>query len=121
MAVSESYRTFVLEQLRRVIPDVRAMSMFGGAGIYAGQTIFALISDDALYFKVDATTRPKFEARGLGPFRPMGDTSATMSYYLVAEELLEDPEELRPWVEDAISVARRSKTKPPRRTGGRKS
>lgn len=115
MAVSKSYRMFILEQLHRVVPDVRARSMFGGAGIYAGQICFALISGDALYFKTDATTRPKFEARGLGPFRPMGDAGATMPYYRAPEELLEDRDELRPWVDDAISVARRSKAKAPRR------
>ena len=34
MAISDSYREFVLEQLGRVTP-VMGKSMFGGVGIYA--------------------------------------------------------------------------------------
>ena len=51
MAVSESYRGFVLEQLGRVAP-VTARSTFGGGGIYAEGLFFALIAEDRLYFKV---------------------------------------------------------------------
>jgi len=72
MAVSASFRTFALEQLGRDIRGVRGRSMFGGVGVYAGERFFALIDDDTLYFKVDDTTRPDFEARGMGPFRPGG-------------------------------------------------
>ncbi len=52
MAVSQSYREFVLEQLGRVTP-VTGKSMFGGVGIYAQGLFFALIAEDRLYFKVD--------------------------------------------------------------------
>jgi DNA transformation protein and related proteins len=45
MAVSQSYREFVLEQLGRVMP-VNGKSMFGGVGIYAGALFFALIAED---------------------------------------------------------------------------
>src|ERR1019366_8784619 len=113
MSVSESYRTFVLDQLGRVIERVRIKRMFGGAGVYAGEFFFALIDDDVLYLKVDDTNRPDFVARGMGPFSPFGEG---MQYYQLPEELLEDPEELKPWVEKAILVAankkkRRSKPK----------
>jgi hypothetical protein len=52
MAVSQSYRDFVLEQLGRVSP-VTGKSMFGGVGLYADGLFFALIAEDRLYFKVD--------------------------------------------------------------------
>jgi DNA transformation protein len=83
--------------------------MFGGVGLYAGELFFALIADDTLYFKVDASTRPEFEAREMGPFRPFGDAGGTMQYYQVPEDVLEDPEALRPWVEKALAVARKKK------------
>ena len=54
--------------------------MFGGVGIYAQGLFFALIAEDRLYFKVDDTTRPSFEQRGMEPFRPFGEDSA-MGYY----------------------------------------
>jgi DNA transformation protein and related proteins len=117
MAVSPGYQTFVLDQLRRVLPGVRAKRMFGGVGLYADELFFALLDDDALYLKVDDATRPDFERRGLCPLQPFGEGSAAMQYYQLPEDLLEDPEALRPWAEGAVDVARRAKTK---KRGGRK-
>jgi DNA transformation protein len=115
--MSQSFRVYVLDQLRRVTPGVRDRSMFGGVGIYAGDLFFALIAEDVLYLKVDESTRPAFEARGLGPFRPYGPSGEVMQYYEIPEDLLEDPETLRPWVEAAISVARRKRAAGRRRGG----
>ncbi len=100
-----TFRTFVVEQLGRVLPQVRARSMFGGVGIYAGKVFFALIADDTLYFKVDDSNRADFVSRGMGPFRPYGEEGETMRYYEVPHNLLEDVEELRPWAERARAVA----------------
>lgn len=111
MALSASFRAFVLEQLGRVEPGVRARSMFGGVGIYAGDLFFALIADDTLYFKVDDSNRPDFEARGLGPFRPYGEGGEVMQYYEVPADLLEDAQALRPWIEKAVAVARRKRAR----------
>jgi len=69
-----------------------------------------LIADDILYFKVDDSNRPAFEARGLGPFRPYGPAGESMQYYEIPEDLLEDPEALRPWAEAAIAVAARKRS-----------
>ena len=115
--MTQSFRTFALEQLGRVRPDIRDRSMFGGVGIYAGDLFFALIADDILYFKVDDSNRPAFEARGLGPFRPYGPAGESMQYYEIPEDLLEDPEALRPWAEAAIAVAA-TKRSTKRRRGG---
>ncbi|HEV2669521.1 MAG TPA: TfoX/Sxy family protein [Gemmatimonadales bacterium] len=109
MPVSPSFRTFVLEQLGRVIPQVRARSMFGGVGIYAGERFFALIANDTLYLKVDDSNRPDFEARGMGPFMPFGDERDKMQYYEVPADLLDDPDALRPWAEKSIAVATQRK------------
>ena len=117
MAVSPGYQTFVLDQLRRVLPTVRAKRMFGGVGLYADDLFFALIDDDVLYLKVDDETRPDFERHGLRPFQPFGEGTATMQYYPLPEGLLEDPEALRPWTDGAVAVARRAKRK---KSGGGK-
>ena len=98
------------------MPRIRARPMFGGVGIYSGELFFALIADDTLYFKVDDSTRSDFETRGMGPFRPFGDAGGTMQYYQLPEDLLEDPEALRPWAEKAVAIARQNKSRrPPRR------
>jgi len=117
--MSDTFRAYVLEQLRRVRPDIRDRRMFGGVGIYAGELFFALIADDTLYFKVDDSNRAAFEARGLGPFRPYGDTGEVMQYYEIPEDLLEDPEALRPWAEQSIAVALAKRAKRSRRGRGR--
>ena len=117
MSVSQSFKTFVLDQLDRGVHGIRGKSMFGGIGIYAGDLFFALIADDTLYFKVDESNRPDFEARGLGPFRPYGEGSESMHYFRVPEDVLEDPDELQLWADKAILVARRGK-RPARRGRG---
>lgn len=111
MPVSPTFRTFVLDQLGRVVPRVRCRSMFGGVGIYSGNLFFALIARDTLYFKVDDSNRGDFAARGLGPFRPYGDDRDVMKYYEVPEDILEDLDALRHWTEKALAVAARSKAK----------
>lgn len=113
MAVSESYRGFVLEQLGRVAP-VTARSMFGGVGIYAQGLFFALIAQDRLYFKVDASSRPDFEKRGMEPFRPFGEEHA-MGYYEVPPDVVEDAVQLVPWMTRAIEVAAEAKRPKPKR------
>ena len=120
MAVSDSFRDFVIEQLERTIRDIRTKRMFGGVGIYAGEHFFALIDNDTVYFKVDDETRPAFVKRKLKPLMPYGPDGGTMGYYELPADLLEDADALKPWVADAIAVAhrassnsRRPKTNPP--------
>jgi DNA transformation protein len=111
MAVSPNYRAFVIETLGRVLPDVRARSMFGGVGLYSGTMFFALVDNDVLYFKVDDATREAFESRGMRPFRPFGEGGEVMQYWEVPADVLEDPDALRRWGEDAVGVARRAKAR----------
>ena len=113
MAVSQSYREFVLEQLGRMAP-VTGKSMFGGVGIYTQGVFFALIAEDRLYFKVDDATRPDFERLGMEPFRPFGEDSA-MEYYEVPADVMEDAVQLAPWMHKAIAVAKAAKQKGPKR------
>lgn len=106
--VTDDFRDFVLEQLRRATPAaITHRAMFGGVGIYADGLFFALIDDDLLYLKADETTRGDFEARGTGPFLPYGDPARPMRYWQLPEDVLEETEELGLWVERAVAVARR--------------
>ena len=89
--------------------------MFGGVGIYSGNLFFALLADDILYFKVDDSNRPDFEARDMPPFRPYGEQGEVMQYYEVPADLLDDPEELRPWAEKSIAAAARKSNKKSKR------
>ncbi|MGH7520601.1 MAG: TfoX/Sxy family protein [Gemmatimonadales bacterium] len=115
MAVSQTFRTFVIDQLSRVVPRIRARSMFGGVGVYAGDLFFALLADDTLYFKVDDSNRPDFMALGMSPFMPYGDEGEVMQYYQVPADLLDDPDALRPWAEKSIAAAAKKNKRKKRR------
>ncbi|HET7695456.1 MAG TPA: TfoX/Sxy family protein [Vicinamibacterales bacterium] len=113
MPVSQGFTDFVVEQLEGcgVIGTKR---MFGGVGIYCGETFFALIDNDVLYLKVDEVNRPDFERAGSGPFKPYGEDGETMQYYAVPVSVLEDGEELAKWGRRAIQAAERKKAAPRR-------
>ncbi len=108
MAVSPSFKAFVLERLGSVA-DVRAKAMFGGVGLYAEGLFFALMDDDRLYFKVDADSRLDHAARGMGPFDPFKDGRVMEGYYEVPGDVLEEDELLGPWMRRALGVAARSR------------
>mgnify|MGYP006359969517 CR=1 FL=1 len=46
----------------------RSLRMFGGHGIYIDELFVAIVAFERLYLKVDARSRPAFEAAGCGPF-----------------------------------------------------
>jgi DNA transformation protein len=108
MAVSEGYLTYVLDQLRPIVPGIRVKRMFGAVGLYATDLFFAIVDDDVLYHKVDDTTRPEYEARGMPPFRPF-ELHASMNYSQLPEEILEEREALQLWTSRALDVARSAK------------
>jgi len=110
MAVSVSFRTYLLEQMGQIRP-VTSRPMFGGLCFFADGRAFALADDGVLYFKVDDTNRPDFIAAGMGPFLPFGDPAKPMGYYELPEAVLEDPELLAAWMAKAIAVAARAKPK----------
>ena len=108
MAVSAEFRAYVLEQLGRVAP-VTSRAMFGGVGVYSEGLFFAVMDDDLVYFKTDDSNRGDFEAAGKRPFQPFGEDSKPMGYHELPGEQLESPDELRPWMEKALAVARRAR------------
>ncbi|MDI1431080.1 TfoX/Sxy family protein [Polyangium sorediatum] len=113
MPVSNDYLDYVLEQLRP-FGTVTPKRMFGGAGLYRDGLCFALIDNDALYFKVDERNRSDYADRGRGPFRPYPDKpDYEMGYYDVPGDVLDAPEELVRWAAKALAVAAAKKTKAP--------
>ena len=95
----------VLDQLAG-LGEVRTRKMFGGIGLYAQDLFFGLMAKGVLYLKVDDETRPDYEARDGGPFRPFGDERAMRGYYELPSEVLEKPREAVRWARRALEVAR---------------
>ena len=94
---------------------VHIRRMFGGAGIYAGDVMFGLVSDDLIYLKADAGTVPAFEREKCLPFQytTKKGKRAVMSYWRLPDRLYDDPVELAQWAKQAIAVARQSAVKKP--------
>jgi DNA transformation protein len=117
MAVSKDFRLYVEDLLAPVGP-VNIRAMFGGAGVYAGGVMFALIADEVLYFKADSETEADFLACGCEPFTYAGKGKPIrMSYWRVPESLFDDPGELSVWGRKAQAAAVRAKrpSKPSKR------
>ena len=119
MPVSEGYLTYVLDQLRPIVPGIRVRRMFGGVGLYATDLFFAVIDDDVLYLKVDDATRGEYEARGMPPFSPI-EGHASMNYSQLPEEILEERDELHRWTSRSLDVARSAKRTRTTGTGTKK-
>ncbi len=110
MAVSAEFQAFVAELLAPVGP-VSIRRMFGGAGVFYDDVMFALIAGEVLYLKVDDASRGDFEAAGTRPFRyqTRHGERALAGYWELPEELLDQPEECVAWSRKAIDVALRAK------------
>ena len=94
---------------------VHIRRMFGGAGIYAGEVMFGLVSDGLIYLKADAGTMPAFEREKCAPFQysTKQGRRAVMSYWRLPDRLYDDPVELAHWAKQAIAAARQSAVKKP--------
>ncbi|HUV35707.1 MAG TPA: TfoX/Sxy family protein [Patescibacteria group bacterium] len=108
MAVSEAYLRYVVDQLA-VFGPVAPRRMFGGAGLYRNGTMFALIADDVLYFKVDDSNRQDYETMDSEPFRPYAGKTTVMSYYEVPADIVENRDELAAWAIGAYAAALRTR------------
>jgi DNA transformation protein len=106
------------EGIRELFADilpVRVRRMFGGHGVYDGETMFALESDGELWLKADAQSAARFAAAGSPQFTyEKSGRPFAMSYWRLPDDALDDPDALRDWTRLAIEAARRTA-----RPGGR--
>ena len=109
-AIREVFSGFGPVQIRR---------MFGGQGVYQGELMFALVASDELYLKVDDESIGFFRDLGSRPFAyEMRDgRKSIMSYWLMPESALDDPDEAAQLANMALAAARRAKSAQPRKGG----
>ncbi len=94
---------------------VRARGMFGGHGLYIDELFVALVAFERLYLKVDAQTRPQFQAAGCTPFVYDGGTRPiTMGYFSVPDDAMESPDAMQPWARLAVAAALRARAAKPK-------
>jgi DNA transformation protein len=108
--MSSEFSDFLIEQMAG-FGAVSARRMFGAAGLYRDSTMFAILADDVLYFRVDENTRGDFEAEGLDSFsyETKAGRNTIMSYMRAPERCMEDVDEMAAWCRKAYEAALRAK------------
>jgi DNA transformation protein and related proteins len=106
VAISPEYREFLSDLLRPLGP-VGIRRMFGGAGVFYGKAMFALIARETIFMKVDESNRADYEAEGAAQFTyesPSGKI-VEFGYFELPERLLDEPDELVRWARKSVGVA----------------
>ena len=105
-------RDFLIDLFSSFGP-VTLRRMFSGYGISADGTNFALALRAGLYFRVDETTIPQFEAEGSKPsqYQTRAKTVIVNSYWQLPARLFDDPDELSHWAKAALVAAQRAALK----------
>ncbi|MEC7291119.1 MAG: TfoX/Sxy family protein [Pseudomonadota bacterium] len=115
------FHTYV-EDLFASLGRIRIRKMFGGAGVYSGEDMFALIDQDRIFVKSDDALKADLEQEGGEAFEwtnPNTGKTIQMSYVSLPVNALDDREEASAWARKALDVAieaRRAKVKSPRRS-----
>jgi len=97
--------------------SITARKMFGGLALYIDGRIFAMIADDLLWFKSDATSDSLWEDAGCARFTfdfGEGKMAGSMNYRRAPDDVYDDPESMRHWAGIAIEAAYRAPTKKPK-------
>ena len=69
-----------LQEWLAPLGEITARAMFGGHCLYCDGLVFALVASQEVFLKVDAETRPTYEAIGARPFQPFPDKPEVMRY-----------------------------------------
>jgi DNA transformation protein len=109
VASSDARVSEYIKDLFAAFGPVSVRRLFGGAGLYADDVMFAIFSRDCVYLKADETTAAAFKQEGCGPFTyPTKEGERSLgSYWRIPDRLYDDPEELARWPTAALAIARR--------------
>ena len=100
---------------------VSARRMFGGAGLYAGAVMFALIDEGRIYLKTDPALQRELAAAGAVSWiyterkGPKAGVPQATSYWSLPESAIDDPDEAAGWGRRALAVAQALRAAAPRR------
>ena len=102
-----------IRELFSVFGAVDLRRLFGGTGIFADGTMFALVHDGVVYLKIDEESAPAFEREQLEAFSysRKGERASLATYRRMPDRLYDDPDELATWARVALAAAHRSGTR----------
>ena len=108
MVASETYADFLREQLAP-LGRLSLRRMFGKTGVFCDGVMFAVVTDNTLYFRVDDYNRETFKEAEAFPPLNYGKQGRTidLSFWRAPERLFDEPDELNAWARLALAAARR--------------
>jgi DNA transformation protein and related proteins len=108
MVASDSFAEFLREQLAP-LGRVTLRRMFGKTGVFCNGLMLGMVTDDALYFRVDAHNRTAFKEAQSSP--PLSYEKKgyiiDLCFWRAPERLFDEPDELVTWARAALAAARR--------------
>jgi DNA transformation protein len=108
MVASESFTEFLREHLAP-LGRVTMRRMFGKTGVFCDGVMFAVVTENTLYVRVDDENRATFkEAESFPPlnYTKKGST-IDLAFWRVPERLFDEPDELVAWARAALAAAHR--------------
>src|SRR5215813_14520213 len=98
MVASESFADFLSEQLSS-LGRISMRRMFGKTGVFCDGFMLGMVTENTLYFRVDAGNRTVFaEAASFPPlnYKKQG-AMIDLSFWRAPERLFDEPDELVAW------------------------
>jgi DNA transformation protein len=104
-----------IRDIFRSLGPVHIRRMFGGQGVYRDDLMFALEASGELYLKVDEESVATFRELGSRPFgyTTRDGRTTIMSYWLMPESALDDPDEAAQLGRMALQAAQRKRAAGP--------
>ncbi|MGF1684789.1 TfoX/Sxy family DNA transformation protein [Photobacterium minamisatsumaniensis] len=90
--------------------NVKSRSMFGGFGIFAGETMFALVVNDKLHLRANAENEQDFKQAGLKPYiyKKRGFPVVT-KHFAIPDEWWEDTTKILSQAKRSLEAAKEDK------------
>jgi len=117
MVASDGFAEFLREHLAP-LGRVTLRRMFGKSGVFCDGVMFAMVTDNTLYVRVDDHNRATFKEAALFPplnYAKKGST-IDLSFWRVPERLFDEPDELVTWAAAHRVAAKRTATAPRRKS-----
>ena len=121
MVASDSFVAFLREQFAP-LSHITIRRMFGKSGVFCDGFMFAMVRDNALYFRIDDENRAVLkEAEAFLPlnYEKKGET-IDLAFWRAPERLFDEPDEFVTWARAALDAAQRVAAKRQRKTPSRK-
>lgn len=108
MAADAGLVAWVAEAMEPV-GAVTSRAMMGGATLYCDGTVFAIVADDALWFKADRVSDAAWDEAGCERFTYERDGGVgTMNYRRAPDEVYDNADALRGWARLALGAGLRA-------------